>query len=417
MPIIARCHSAVLSAALGFSAMAAAPHAAAYEVCTPQNDYLESALPAYHQHLRAFDFPLACIETAESLLPLVGFYGYCADDNGQPGRTHPRPCLSANYVGSVYNAMADVSECMSYDPRWAFAVLNLESALHINAVGAATDIGIGQLTSSAINEVNLNALPRAKRIARASKLDSCKRLQPMLYDGETDIGRRCSFISLPQNPTHDLSFAVLLLKRNHELLDGFVSRWGLTVPATVNVKRVKVLLSMLGYNAGIGGVAATLRAYLKHGKAKVGESHFDFENRGPDSFVTFVAKNFPSKDEAVRLRTSKYAGFIIKSVRRIEATGLKEGMCSDPMLMHTGTHAVIESVASSYSHRPDPDAVTEVEAGMTDIAESFKTVRVNSNAECEQTKAEFRYTFAPDDVMWASLPASVLEAYKHLCAR
>ena len=386
--------------------------ALAYELCTPQNDYLESALPRFQNQNRTTHFPIACVETAHLTLASTGYYGYCPTDAGQPGRTHPRPCISENYVGSVYTALVDIAECLDFDPRWAFAVFNLESALHLNAVGASTDIGIGQLTTVAIKEVNLNALPKARRMASASSKDSCKRLLPLLYDGEPDLDRRCSFISVPSNPTHNLSFGVLLLKRNRELLDSYFTRWGMVLPPGVGERRVKTLLSMLGYNAGIGGVAATVRAYLDvMTGVPLTDAHFNFENRGPASFATFVQKNFPSRDEPARNRISKYIGYILKSMRNVESR-LREGLCADPELQYLPVHA--DSTLPPPLPQISPSVV--IKAGLLDIAATFKEVKVQSAHECNRLRSEFMYVFAPHGEDLTSLPPFLARTYERLCA-
>lgn len=386
--------------------------ALAYELCTPQNDYLESTLPRFQNSGRPQDLSIACVETAHLTLATTGYYGYCPTDVGQPGRTHPRPCISENYVGSVYTALVDIADCLDYDSRWAFAVFNLESALHLNAVGAATDIGIGQLTSVAISEVNLNALPKARRMAGTSPKDSCKRVHPLLYDGETAVDRRCSFISVPNNPTHNLSFGVLLLKRNRELLDGYFKRWGMTLPMGVGERRVKTLLSMLGYNAGIGGVASTLRAYLDvMTGVPLTDAHFNFENRGPASFATFLQKNFPLRDEPTRNRISKYIGYILKSMRNVESR-LREGMCADPELQYIPVQVNARLAMPHANVSPK----VSVEAALLDIAASFLEVKVLSALECRRLRSEFMYVFVPRGEELASLPPSLARAYQRLCA-
>lgn len=387
--------------------------ALAYEICTPQNDYLESALPNWTNPAALNPtLPPACVEAAQRSLAVAGYYGYCADDNGKPGRTNLRPCISRNYIGSVYNALVDVSECVGVDAKRAFSVFNLESALHLNAVGAATDIGVGQLTSSAINEVNLNVLPAAIRAAKRSSLASCRRVLPAMFLAETDINKRCSFISVPKNPDHNMVFAVLLLKRNRQIVDNYVIKLGLQFPQRVNGPRVKELVGMLAYNSGAGGVMAVLKTYIDLWGEQLTDAQFDFENRGPGSFVSFLQKNFPINDDTTRKRVSKYIGYIIQSARRVES-GLTEGLCSDQDLFHT---PVYTNGPTTEPHAVKVETIAAlVDSNLRKLSAREPERMTLSADDCAQRKAEYLYTFVPRGSTLHDMPAVVQTGFTDLC--
>lgn len=290
----------------------------AYETCTPENDYLESALPAVDPAAAASRFPQNCIESAHLSMPLSGYYGFCPTAVGKPARTHKRACVSEKYVSAVHSALVDVTDCFDYDTRLAFSTLALESAAHLNAVGAATDVGIGQLTKSAIDEVNFNAFDRALRQAQQSGKASCRKILPLMTKAGSGLDDRCAFMNLPDNPVRNLIYSILLLQQNRRVINNLWTRLQIDIPAAVDAERLKTLMAMLAYNSGPAGITSVLKSYSTQMGAALTNQHFDFEGPDEGGFVRYLNANFPSNDPAVRKRVSKYVGYIMASTRRMD---------------------------------------------------------------------------------------------------
>jgi hypothetical protein len=396
-----------------FAALAAAlvtfvsPHASAYETCTPENSYLEDLLPQ-PVATDLTGMPETCIETAHLTLATTGYYGFCETPAGQPQRDHIRPCVSEKYVNVVHTTLLDVADCLNYDPKLAFASFNLESAMHLNAVGRATDVGIGQLTKAAIDEVNLNGLAKAKRDARRSTKASCARILPGMTSAGSAIDERCAFMSLPENPVRNLVFAVLLLKSNRRVIDNLWNRYGIAVPPEVNSDRLKTMMAMLGYNAGPATAMSTLKAYIDQSTTPLTDHQFNFESTDADGFRTYLLNNFPSSDEAVRKRVSKYISYIINSARRVDGLAGSTGVC---------LHDYFTPTFRTSPLRAAPDRLESqrlVAMNLKRLADDYAR-SVKRGQSCAKARHDFEFAFLPSGTTIEQQPFEVQQAYKSLC--
>jgi hypothetical protein len=301
------------------------PPSLAFEVCNRDNDYLELNLPPAEAPATPPRLPQICVEKAHLSLPPTGFYGFCPTPLGRPARTHRRPCISERYVSAVHSSLIDVTDCFGYDVQLAYATFMLESAAHLNAVGAATDVGIGQLTKSAIDEVNLNAFDRAYRQALNSPKPSCSRILAGMTKHGSAIEERCGFMNLPENPIRNLIYSILLLQQNRRVINNLWARLQIDLPAAVDAERLKTLMSMLAYNSGPAGIVSVLKSYSTQMGQVLTDQHFDFEGPDEGGFARYLNFNFPSNDPVVRKRISKYVGHVMASARRMDrAAGGKQ---------------------------------------------------------------------------------------------
>lgn len=384
------------------------PHAYAqiYEVCSEQNSYLENLLPVAKPHPAPHAIPQLCVQTAHLSLPVKGYYGFCETPVGTPARTHIRACVSEKYVASVHHALLDATDCFGHDPLLAFATFNLESALHLNAVGAATDVGVGQLTKSAIDEVNLNALDKARKLAQASTKSSCRLMLPYMTAHPSDAPNRCGFMSLPENPNRNVIYSVLLMLQNRKIVQTLWTRYGIELPAEISADRLKSLLAMLAYNAGAGGVMATLKAYVQQmGAENLTTSHFRMEGLDEAGFTRYLGENFPSNDPVTRKRVSKYIGHVLTSARRIDK-------------LAGGTQACLHI---DYFERPiqplDPAPAPDRELARRLVKENLLAIarEEDKDLECTTARHNFMFKFAPRGSTMEDLPSYLRIAYDELC--
>lgn len=382
-------------------------YASAYETCTPENSYMEDLLPN-PVATNLTGMPEICIETAHLTLATTGYYGFCETPVGQPQRDHIRACVSEKYVNAVHTTLLDVADCLNYDPKLAFASFNLESAMHLNAVGRATDVGIGQLTKSAIDEVNLNALAKAKRDARRSTKASCARILPGMTSADSAIDQRCAFMSLPENPVRNLVFSILLLKQNRRVIDNLWNRYGIAVPSEVNSDRLKTMMAMLGYNAGPGSAMGTLKAYIDQMTTGLTDHQFNFESTDADGFRTYLLNNFPSSDEAVRKRVSKYISYIINSARRVDGMVGSTGVC---------LHDYFTPTFRTNPLRAAPDRLESqrlVSANLKMMATDYAR-KVKRGQSCAKARHDFEFAFFVPGLALDHQAQAIQDAYISIC--
>ncbi|HMN67187.1 MAG TPA: hypothetical protein PKC28_01490, partial [Bdellovibrionales bacterium] len=332
-------------------------------------------------------------------LPPTGFYGFCPTAAGRPDRSRPRPCITEKYVQHVHRALLDVTDCFGYDSRLAFSTFNLESALHLTAVGRATDVGVGQLTSVAIDEVNLNAIDRAIRQTRASAKPSCQRLLPFLTRHESGIQERCGFMNVPENPFRNIAYSVLLLQQIRRSVDNFWGRRGIQLPADIDTERLKVLITMLAYNAGPAGLVSTLDAYVRQMGSMIAPRHFNFQSPDPDSFIAYLATHFPSSDQAVRARVSKYMGHVIAASRRADTMAAVGGACIHPTYFPPTPPS------------PPPAPVPAPSALKARALVVRSALALAKGMSCH----DFKFQFLAKDMNETSLPTELKRLYNRSC--
>ena len=388
----------------------------AYERCTPKNSYLEHGLPPLSTQI-VTSLPKQCVESAQMQFPAKGVYGFCPSAKGRIKRDRVRPCGSEAYVGTVHAAIADVAECLGANPRLLFVTLNLESGLHVNAVGPAGDAGIGQLTRPAIDEVNRRAFDAAREEVKKSNSPACRKILPHLTKLSSDVANRCAFIRVPDNPTRALIYSVLLIKQNRKAIDLFWDRLKPKISADLDLKHLKQHLTMLSYNAGPAGPVAVTAAFARSLGGKLTNRDLNFSNTGPRGIVQFISKHFPvaKKQLKARGRIGHYVPAIIAANRRVEE---KAGVaCVEPDTFPSLERSFAPDQAANESEPApdDQDADKDVEENMKTLAESFAPeVR---GFGCADAQAEFLTQFLPAGGEVEDLPDYLRPAYDALCGR
>lgn len=242
--------------------------------CGSDRNYLLkgiNALPAIYRQTRiqenAGQIPRACVSYImqhfiDAKNVKSGSYGHCESSSGQPNRGADGmgsylPCVTESYVNSVYNSLADVSDCLNIPIRELMPKLANESGLHINTLGPDADGGVGQLTRSALSEVymryedipgqdsNLNYY--IKEMSKSNK-PSCSRIiaQKSAYTiavpagkrlcmiHETDencfkpwmVQSRCEFMSAPESPLRNVLFTGIYYRSMYKNATGVNYRAG-----------------------------------------------------------------------------------------------------------------------------------------------------------------------------------------------
>lgn len=241
--------------------------------------------------------------------------------NTTPVRGGSKPCVSKNLVNLTYNHFADVAECLNIDPKELLPKLSNESGLLINTLGYGWDAGIGQLTQSAIEEVNKHYDRYVVEMEKAAiKKPSCLRVmqfKPYLKKAKDTLAARCSFIAPPENPIKNIMYMAIYNRVNLDQLLGtkyiagesFLENDGQFIPYTgtssdrilngkfgsnqiqqkfaqlgikdLNLNNLATMVAFAGYNTGPSTSFNMLNEYLDKriaAKKPITERDFDFHN-------------------------------------------------------------------------------------------------------------------------------------------
>ncbi len=231
---------------------------------------------------------------------------------GQPVRSAPKPCISKALVNATYNSFVDITSCLGVNPKSLLPKLSNESGMLINTLGTGLDAGVGQLTISAIEEVNNHYDSFMQEVeANAVTKPACARMlkyKTLLAQTGSGSYERCGLIAAPENPTKNIFYMTMLnrlntstAKRRFENNDiqGKLAKLGLV---DVNMNALIEAISLASYNAGPAVPFNSLNEYLdkrlKIGK-KLTAADFDFHNPktakdidGTDKLVTRIARSF-----------------------------------------------------------------------------------------------------------------------------
>lgn len=141
-----------------------------------------------------------------------------------PQRGGSKPCITKNLVNLTYNHFTDVAECLNIEAKDLLPKLSNESGMLINTLGAGWDAGVGQLTQSAIEEINKHYDRYLAEVEKAAiKKPSCARLMQLkgfLTKAKDPLAVRCSFIAPPENPLKNIMYMAVYNRLNIDNLLG-----------------------------------------------------------------------------------------------------------------------------------------------------------------------------------------------------
>jgi hypothetical protein len=215
-------------------------------------------------------------ERREKGLRDIGHYGYCQNENqSTPVKRHIPPCKSTGYMGLIQTVYNDILTCFDISPRQMFSVVAVESGFHVNTLSLTNqDIGIGQLTPIAIDEVN-PYWSQGLEYVQNTMTPSCQRLAPQLA-GLAPVAQSaqalCPMIALPQNPARNLIYLALLHKKNQSYMDDYFNNTRMSqrllrltgVEWTQSqLQNLKEILIFLAYNAGSPGAINAFEGFLQ----------------------------------------------------------------------------------------------------------------------------------------------------------
>lgn len=330
-----------------------------YMTCNRQNDYLEKEMDSLSKKsglmakiINSRVNPHAIIKPACMRMSMEAKFGIgsknfrqCSPNNNMSKAF--RPCISENYFKMVTNSFNVVSTCLkeymspgasdetqNLDVRAAYAMINIESGFHVNAMSGTGAGGIGQLTGPAITDSNKTEMSKVRAALEAHSNPACAQLSHEFLDSKepmrADKGASCDRISLKKgNPVLNMIYSYAYLKWSKNAMNRVV----------INDKRYKNKFKMSDYekqkiqralmvwshNTGPAGTWTPAMTLL----------NTVYRNKPVTSAETFInelqqyMKKFPAranKSSARRSETSKYFPGITNLLNQIE-TNVGGGSC------------------------------------------------------------------------------------------
>lgn len=261
---------------------------AAYpRICDSNMEAALNELPEFltsKRNLQSGDLPVECISAAMDTFydwtlsvrderrmqnqREIGHYTYCSSaSETNPVRKHRPICPTNTYLNVVQNSYNDVLECMDISPMVIFPITAVESGFHINAVSLTNDdIGLGQITPIAIEDVNFDWDFVYESVLSSPKA-ACQRIAPVVMNiakAEIPASYTCALTVLPENPIKNLLYLTFLHKKNEFYIDDYfavfkalemVEDLTKTQLSEEQRKSLKDILVTLSYN--VGNQAAT----------------------------------------------------------------------------------------------------------------------------------------------------------------
>ncbi|MBV2167170.1 MAG: transglycosylase SLT domain-containing protein [Bdellovibrio sp.] len=322
-----------------------------YMQCNRQNDYLENELEKLGQgHTLFAQLATAKIERESIIKPACmrmsmeakfsassKVFRQCSPEG--TGSAAFRPCISENYFKLINNSFDLVSSCMKdimapeasdetqkLDVRAVYALINVESGFHVNAMSGTGAGGIGQFTTPAIQDVNQNELRNIRISLENNPNPQCGRLSMEFLDSLEPIrpqkAHSCDRISLSNgNPIKNMIYTYAYLKGVKKDLSTMIfenrnykNKFKLS---EFDLNKVKRALMVWSHNTGPAGTWTPAKTLL----------NTFYRNRpvtDADEFINQLQQymqKFPAsanKSPARRKETSRYFPEITSTLTNIE---------------------------------------------------------------------------------------------------
>ncbi|MGZ3770784.1 MAG: lytic transglycosylase domain-containing protein [Bdellovibrio sp.] len=262
----------------------------------------------------------------------------CSADNDPEQAV--RPCVSEKYFKLVNNSFNLVSQCMKdvlapneskktqhLDVRAVYALINVESGFHINAMSSSGASGIGQFTQAAIEDVNENELFDVRTKLSKNSNPDCGRLSNEMLSRRQPISSNagsCDRISIKNgNPVKNMiyTFAYLNIAKKNMDVEIFNNRnykrkFDLS---NDDLNKIKRALMVWSHNTGPAGTWTPAKALLNtvyHSKRVTDADEFI---RQLQQYMQKVPAR-ANRSRERRRETSHYFPAITKTLNDIEQT-------------------------------------------------------------------------------------------------
>lgn len=204
----------------------------------------------------------------------LGHYVYCDPKSDRIIKKHEPPCPTSNYINTIKNSYNSVFKCLGFSPKELFAITAVESGFQINTLSlAGVDIGIGQLTPIAVDDVNPHWQQYLDEIA-ANGSPECENLRPYLAEmTKVEADLTCGLTDLPENPIKNLVYISFLHKKNQDYMNRLFDIHGIPskiadlvgrYPTVDELAHIKDILVTLSYNSGSPTAVQALEDFMEY---------------------------------------------------------------------------------------------------------------------------------------------------------
>lgn len=251
-----------------------------------------------------------------------------------------RPCISENYFKLINNSFDLVSSCMKdiiapnesdktqkLDVRAVYALINIESGFHVNAMSGTGAGGIGQFTKAAIEDVNSNQLKKIRSTLSNHSNVQCRRMAAEMLNSKTPMNpstNSCDRISIKSgNPMKNMIYTFAYLNgvkkdMNTTIFENrhYKNKFALS---EYDLNKIRRALMVWSHNTGPAGTWTPAKALLNtfyRGKRVTNADQFI-------SQMQQYMQKFPAranKSATRRKETSKYFPSITTTLNAIEDT-------------------------------------------------------------------------------------------------
>ncbi len=199
-------------------------------------------------------------------------FAVCPAASGPAQVPGSKPCITPPLVNMTYNAYMDITSCLGINPKHLMPKIDFESGYFLNTFGPEKEGGLGQLTRTALLDVN-NQYDHYMQEIQKNMVNqkACERVmayKDLLTQAAVGSDQRCAVMGLPENPIRNIFYTVLLNRINRDRvneqfeklkLKEKLERAGVKNP---NIKFFQEMTAMAGYNIGVGHAVRILNSYL-----------------------------------------------------------------------------------------------------------------------------------------------------------
>jgi len=250
-----------------------------FEACTPQNNYLSTRITqawnaASSQSGLSLNDALqrnssACVWSGMQY-PLSGHRGnfLCSGEKDQiKNLTNRDPaCVSQELVATTAIELELATQCFGITLNEILPLMMHESRFQPNAVSVGYAGGSGQLTKSAISEINNRRTSLLKAIKNKPICESSKQaLEKEMWPNDT-----CARMLIPESPRKNLVYSVAYYQHIRDtapnsastLLNPWLNSWAAPKPSIEERNLIIQEVTRAMYNGGITTVGAVLNTLM-----------------------------------------------------------------------------------------------------------------------------------------------------------
>lgn len=199
-------------------------------------------------------------------------FAVCPASNGPAQVPGSKPCITPPLVNLTYNAFMDMTSCLGINPKHLMPKIDFESGYFLNAFGSEKEGGIGQLSRTALLDVNSQYDRYIQEIQKNTvNQKACERVmayKDLLVKADVRPEQRCTVIGLPENPIRNIFYTVLLNRINRDrVAEQFATSKIKEKLEQAGIKNPDLgyfeeMISVAGYNTGVATALRLFETYL-----------------------------------------------------------------------------------------------------------------------------------------------------------